>query len=112
MNRAEMGSTDIRKFKQWLDAEYTVVGVDNNRMRLAVDGVFGEYDAMANIWIEHKGVRVSVGSGFTAEQRIRYGQRPGDIVSPLPKSWERELTSVDWERGDCRVLFRISVVQS
>ena len=55
-------------------------------MRLAVDGVFGEYDAMANIWIEHKGVRVSVGSGFTAEQRIRFGKRPEDIVSsPSPR---------------------------
>jgi DNA ligase-1 len=50
-------------------------------MRLAVDGVFGEYDAMANIWIEHKGTRVSVGSGFTAEQRIKYGAEPDLIVS-------------------------------
>ena len=50
-------------------------------MRLAVNGVFGEYDAMANIWIEHKGVRVSVGSGFTADQRIKFGQNPDLIVS-------------------------------
>lgn len=82
--RAERNRSDIRKFKQWLDAEYTVVGVDNNRMRLSVDGVYGEHDAMANIWIEHKGTRVSVGSGFTTEQRIRYGQRSEDIVSTSP----------------------------
>lgn len=52
-------------------------------MRLSVKGVFGEYDAMANVWIEHKGVKVSVGSGFTVEQRLRYGRHPEDIVSPL-----------------------------
>lgn len=73
----------MRKFKQWLDAEYRVVGTDNSRQRLAVNGVFAEYDdAMANVWIKHKGTRVSVGSGFTAEQRIWYGQRPEEIVSP------------------------------
>lgn len=85
----ERSRTDIRKFKQWLDAEYTVVGVDNSRMRLAVDGIYGEHDAMANIWIEHKGTRVSVGSGFTTEQRIRYGQRPQDIVSAFPDIYVR-----------------------
>jgi len=50
-------------------------------MRLAVNGVYGEYDAMANIWVEHKGVRVSVGSGFTADQRIQFGKNPELIVS-------------------------------
>lgn len=78
---AEGVRSDIRKFKQWLDAEYTVVGTENSRMRLAVDGVYGEHDALAAIWIEHKGVKVSVGSGFTAEQRIRLGEKPESIVS-------------------------------
>ena len=76
-----MRRSDIRKFKKWQDAEYTVVDVENSRMRLAVNGVYGEYDAMANIWVEHKGVRVSVGSGFTADQRIQFGKNPELIVS-------------------------------
>ena len=76
-----MRRSDIRKFKKWQDAEYTVVDVENSRMRLAVNGVYGEYDAMANIWVEHKGVRVSVGSGFTADQRIQFGKNPECIVS-------------------------------
>ena len=76
-----MRRSDIRKFKKWQDAEYTVVDVENSRMRLAVDGVYGEYDAMANIWVEHKGVRVSVGSGFTADQRIQFGKNQELIVS-------------------------------
>ena len=50
-------------------------------MRLAVDGVFGEYEALAAIWIIHKGVKVSVGSGFTADQRIKFGENPDLIVS-------------------------------
>ena len=76
-----MRRSDIHKFKKWQDAEYTVIDVENSRMRLAVNGVYGEYDAMANIWIEHKGVRVSVGSGFTADQRIQFGKNPELIVS-------------------------------
>jgi DNA ligase-1 len=79
-----MVRSDIRKCKKWQDAEYTVVDVENSRMRLAVNGVYGEYDAMANIWIEHKGVRVSVGSGFTTDQRIQFGKNPDLIVSDIP----------------------------
>lgn len=50
-------------------------------MRLGVDGVFREYEALAAIWIIHKGVKVSVGSGFTADQRIKFGEKPDLIVS-------------------------------
>ncbi|WVW86558.1 hypothetical protein I302_108608 [Kwoniella bestiolae CBS 10118] len=73
-------STDIRKFKKWMDAEYSVLSLDTSLMRLSVDGVFGEYEALANVWIEHDGHPVSVGSGFTAEQRIRYAKHPEQIV--------------------------------
>jgi len=76
-----MTRTDVRKFKKWQDAEYTVVGYDKSWMRLAVDGVFVEYEALAAIWIVHKGVKVSVGSGFTADQRIKFGENPDLIVS-------------------------------
>nr|XP_018260589.1 uncharacterized protein I303_07514 [Kwoniella dejecticola CBS 10117]OBR82747.1 hypothetical protein I303_07514 [Kwoniella dejecticola CBS 10117] len=73
-------SSDIRKFKKWLDAEYKVTSLDTSSMRLSVNGVFGEHNALANVWIEHDGHPVSVGSGFTAEQRIRYAQYPEQIV--------------------------------
>ncbi|WWC95272.1 hypothetical protein V866_002131 [Kwoniella sp. B9012] len=76
-------STDIRKFKKWLDSEYTVRSLDTSSMRLSVDGVFGEYEALANVWIEHAGHPVSVGSGFTAEQRIRYAKHPEQIVGKM-----------------------------
>ncbi|OCF77701.1 hypothetical protein I204_01699 [Kwoniella mangroviensis CBS 8886] len=76
-------STDIRKFKKWLDSEYTVRSLDTSSMRLSVDGTFGEYEALANVWIEHEGHPVSVGSGFTAEQRIRYAKHPEQIVGKM-----------------------------
>ncbi|GFZ50295.1 hypothetical protein JCM24511_08051 [Saitozyma sp. JCM 24511] len=73
-------SPDIRKFKQWQDAEYVVTSLDASRMRLAVDGVFAEHEACSNVWIEHKGTPVSVGSGFTAEPRLAYAKDPSLIV--------------------------------
>lgn len=54
---------------------------ENNNMRLAVRGVFGEHNACAKVWIEHKGHRVSVGTGFTAEERLRFANDPSQIVS-------------------------------
>lgn len=74
-------STDVYKFKQWLDAEYTVVDMETSKMRLSVGGVYGEHLACANVYIEHGGHRVSVGSGFSADQRLRYAKDPSAIVS-------------------------------
>ncbi|WRT69371.1 uncharacterized protein IL334_006355 [Kwoniella shivajii] len=73
-------SNDIRKFKKWLDAEYQVLALDTSSMRLSINGTFGEHEALANVWIEHEGHRVSVGSGFTADQRIKYAKNPEQIV--------------------------------
>lgn len=72
--------SDIRKFKKWQDAEYVVKSADTSTMRLAINDVFDEYEALANIWIEHKGHPVSVGSGFSAEERLRYAEKPEEIV--------------------------------
>lgn len=73
---------EILKFKKFQDAEYAVVDVDTSRMRLAINGKFDEYEALSNVWIEHKGHRVSVGTGFTAEERVRFGADPSQIVRP------------------------------
>jgi DNA ligase-1 len=93
---AHSRSPDIRKFKQWQDAEYVVTSLDTSRMRLAVDGVFAEHEACSNVWIEHKGTPVSIGSGFTAEQRLAYAKDPSLIVSandsaPTPSSAPRRM---------------------
>ncbi|WWD20017.1 hypothetical protein CI109_104490 [Kwoniella shandongensis] len=76
-------STDIRKFKKWQDAEYLVKSLDTSKMRLSINGIFAEHEAMSNVWIEHDGHPVSVGSGFTAEQRLRYSRNPEQIVGKM-----------------------------
>jgi DNA ligase-1 len=75
---------DIRKFKQWQDGEYIVRDAANSTMRLAVDGVFEEHLALANVWIQHKGHDVAVGSGFTASERIKFAKDPSLIVRVVP----------------------------
>ncbi|WVQ96360.1 hypothetical protein IAU59_003465 [Kwoniella sp. CBS 9459] len=79
-------SPDVRKFKKWQDSEYIVESIDTSSMRLSVNGVYGTYEALSNVWISHEGHRVSVGSGFTADQRIRYAkdsEGPDGIVGKM-----------------------------
>lgn len=76
-----MPRADIRKFKKLQDAEYTVVDLETSEQRLPIDGVYAFYEAMKNVWIEHKGHRVAVGSGFTPKERIQFAKDPSLIVS-------------------------------
>lgn len=71
------------KFKHWQDAEYTVQSLDTSIQRLSINGVYAEHDACSNVWIEHNGHPVSVGSGFTTAQRLQYAADPSTIVSKL-----------------------------
>lgn len=73
-------SVNIKKYKAWMDAEYTVMSVDTNIMRLPIAGEYADRLALANIWVEHKGVPVSIGSGFTSQQRLHYAAHPEDII--------------------------------
>lgn len=73
----------IRKFKEWKDAEYTVQAITVTTMRLPIGGRFQEHKAMASIQIEHKGTRVSVGSGFTPDQRVEFANDPDKIVGKI-----------------------------
>lgn len=73
----------IRKLKEWKDAEYTVQGITVATMRLPISGIFEEREAMASIQIEHRGTKVSVGSGFTPEQRVEFAREPEKIVGKV-----------------------------
>jgi hypothetical protein len=42
--------TSLLKFKQWLDAEYTVTDVQRAVMRLPVDQVYDDREVMASEW--------------------------------------------------------------
>lgn len=43
-------SASIRKFKQWQDAEYRVIDVQKAMMRLPVDQVYEDREALASEW--------------------------------------------------------------
>ena len=73
-------SNDVLKVKQFYDAEYIVVDIENAVNRVIVDGKEVEELMMRNVVIEHKGYRVQVGSGFSHEQKRFYFENPREII--------------------------------
>ena len=76
-------SNDLLKVKKMHDAEYTVVGVEFGNIRYIKDGVDTEEEMLSNVIIEHKGNCVSVGSGFTQEERQYYYKHPEEISGKI-----------------------------
>ncbi|KAF8930471.1 hypothetical protein BGZ47_000537 [Haplosporangium gracile] len=73
-------SRNLLKFKEFQEAEFTVEGVTLGTMRLPLNGQFEERYGLTSVTVVHRGNRVRVGSGFTAEERIRFGKDPSLIV--------------------------------
>tara|TARA_B100001250_G_scaffold81979_1_gene67645 strand:- start:1853 stop:3127 length:1275 start_codon:yes stop_codon:yes gene_type:complete len=71
-------SKNLLKVKTFHDAEYTVIDADVDEMRIVKDGREEYLDMLAQVYIEHKGYTVKVGSGFTQEQRMKYAT--ADII--------------------------------
>ena len=65
-------SKNLLKVKKFHDAEYTVVDADFAPMAVVRDGKEAQETMLAQVYIEHKGYIVKVGSGFSQEQRIKY----------------------------------------
>ena len=65
-------SKNLLKVKSFHDAEYKVVGFDVGPMAVVRDGKEKQEIMLSQVYIEHKGHRVKVGSGFSQEQRIKY----------------------------------------
>jgi len=63
---------NLLKVKKFHDAEYTVVDCDVSSMAVVRDGKEEQETMLAQVYIEHKGHLVKVGSGFSQEQRIKY----------------------------------------
>ena len=63
---------NLVKVKKFFDAEYRVVDCDVASMAVVRDGKEEQETMLAQVWIEHKGHLVKVGSGFSQEQRIQY----------------------------------------
>lgn len=77
-------SKNMLKCKNFKDAEYTVLGLETGPFRMiGDDGLEETVDVMSNVLIEHKGNQVSVGSGFTIEERKHFKAHPKDIVGKV-----------------------------
>jgi DNA ligase-1 len=73
-------SNDILKIKKFHDAEYVVVGLDFGDHRIVENGTEVKKRLLSQVFIEHKGNRVAVGSGFSKEQRKYYKDNPDELV--------------------------------
>ena len=69
---------NLVKVKSFHDAEYVVVDYDCDKHEVVRDGKSVTMNMLAQVWIEHKGHKVKVGSGWTQEQRLQY--MDGSIV--------------------------------
>ena len=76
-------SNNLLKVKTFHDAEYEVTGCDFREHRVIRDGKEVKMDMLAQVFIEHKGFKVAVGSGFSQQERIRYHKSPKDIIGKL-----------------------------
>jgi len=72
---------NLLKVKKFYDAEYVVVDYDNDDHEVVRDGRSETIKMLAQVWIEHKGHRVKVGSGWTQDQRLQY--MDGSIVGKV-----------------------------
>lgn len=70
----------LLKCKTFYDAEYIVKRLDFENHRIIQDGKEVSIPMLAQVWIEHKGFEVAVGSGWSQEQRIYYKQFPDQLI--------------------------------
>lgn len=73
-------SDSMLKVKAFKDAEYMVEDVEFGPFRVIKEGKEVEEDVMTNAYIIHKGNRVSVGSGWSLEQRRQYKEHPEELI--------------------------------
>jgi DNA ligase-1 len=73
-------SHNLLKVKKFYDAEYTVLECVNGTIRWTENGQQIEKECLSNITIELKGCKVSVGSGFSKEQREYYLNRHAELI--------------------------------
>lgn len=72
-------SKDLLKLKDMHDSEYIVCGIETGKATYN-EGGHKEFDVVSAIKISHKDNIVSVGSGLSKEQRIRWYEHPEEII--------------------------------
>ncbi len=73
---------NLLKCKKFFDAEYKVKSIEVGPFRTINNetGLEQVEDILTNVVIEHKGYEVSVGSGFTIDERRHYTEHPTEII--------------------------------
>ena len=76
-------SKNMLKCKSFKDAEYKVIDLEFGPFRMIENGLEVTKEVLSNVVIEHKGNRVSVGSGFTISEREYFKANPNDILNKI-----------------------------
>ena len=73
-------SNDILKVKTFFDDEYIVTDIETGPFRYIKEGKEVEEEMLSSVSIIHKNNKVSVGSGFSIDQRKHYYKNPEMIL--------------------------------
>ena len=73
-------SQNLLKVKKFYDAEYVVESIDFEDHRIIKNGKEVVVRMMGQAYINHKGYKVAVGSGWNHHQRIKYEANPELII--------------------------------
>jgi len=73
-------SQNLLKVKKFYDAEYVVESIDFEDHRIIKNGKEEVVRMMGQAYINHKGYKVAVGSGWNHHQRIKYEANPELII--------------------------------
>ena len=75
-------SKDLLKIKDMQDAEYEVIGLETGTATYN-EGGHKEFKVVSALKIVHRGNIVSVGSGLSKEQRLRWYEHPEEILGEI-----------------------------
>ena len=76
-------SKNMLKCKSFKDAEYMVIDLELGPFRMIENGLEVTREVLSNVVIEHKGNRVSVGSGFSLNERQYFYDNPAEILNKI-----------------------------
>ena len=90
---------NMLKCKQFQDAEYEILDVELGPMKWTEGGQQVERICVSNFTINHKGTRVSVGSGLSKEQRVYFAEHPEELkgrMATIKYFQESQNANGDW----------------
>jgi len=70
----------LLKVKKFLDDEFKVIDIETGPYRIIDRGREIEFETLTNVLINYNRNIVSVGSGFTVDERRYYYERPDEII--------------------------------